>query len=242
MKTRIQQLLNVTGLNIKEFSKKYGISYATVCDWKYGRRRPPEYVIQMLEKIVTTEQSENKSCNENDDNYKDEKIRKLLEENEKLKELLTSAETQTEGSSLKASLKAQDKFFQVLKKSSNNIDAMLGYYVNAINKNSLSHQEKELFLSYFTDAFLRGNNYVKKVTDGSIVFIKQSSLVSDQCKYTLPLLENTLRAFEDEMENTRYRASSDEFDKKQYLSEIIKYLSLLINEEHELDADRYSES
>lgn len=45
-------LLNYTGLNRKEFCTKYNIPYGTFEKWQYGSRECPEYVKELLERVV----------------------------------------------------------------------------------------------------------------------------------------------------------------------------------------------
>lgn len=45
----IKDLRAATGLSQVKFGKKYGIPTRTVEDWEASRRKPPQYVIDLLE-------------------------------------------------------------------------------------------------------------------------------------------------------------------------------------------------
>lgn len=40
------------GVSRAEFSRRYEIPIRTLEDWDHGRRKPPEWVLKMLERIV----------------------------------------------------------------------------------------------------------------------------------------------------------------------------------------------
>lgn len=40
------------GLSRIDFAKYFGIPYRTVQEWELGRRRPPQWVIGLLERVV----------------------------------------------------------------------------------------------------------------------------------------------------------------------------------------------
>lgn len=40
-----------TGLNLRQFSKMYGIPYRTLQNWEYGIAKPPDYVMKLI--IIT---------------------------------------------------------------------------------------------------------------------------------------------------------------------------------------------
>lgn len=48
----IKELRALTGLSQKAFSDKYEIPKRTIEDWEAGRRKPTEYVVKLLERIV----------------------------------------------------------------------------------------------------------------------------------------------------------------------------------------------
>lgn len=52
-KTKI--LRHSLGLSQQEFANHFGIPVATIKDWEQGRRSPPEYVLNMIEKIIEYE-------------------------------------------------------------------------------------------------------------------------------------------------------------------------------------------
>ena len=48
----ICSLRSLTGLSQQAFSDKYEIPKRTIEDWERGRRKPPEYVVKLLERVV----------------------------------------------------------------------------------------------------------------------------------------------------------------------------------------------
>lgn len=50
--TWADNLLNYTGLNRKQFCMKYNIPYGTFEKWQYGTRECPEYVKDLLDRVV----------------------------------------------------------------------------------------------------------------------------------------------------------------------------------------------
>lgn len=52
---RIINIRKSTGLNQKSFCGHFNIPFRTWQDWEHGVRRPPEYIPQMLEKLVKYE-------------------------------------------------------------------------------------------------------------------------------------------------------------------------------------------
>lgn len=48
----IKELRELTGLSQQAFSDKYEIPKRTIEDWEGGRRKPPEYVVKLLERVV----------------------------------------------------------------------------------------------------------------------------------------------------------------------------------------------
>lgn len=49
------ELLELSGVTLKVFSDKYSIPYRTLQNWKDGSRKPPEYVLLLLEKLISQE-------------------------------------------------------------------------------------------------------------------------------------------------------------------------------------------
>lgn len=45
----IRAILNVSRA---EFSRRYGIPVRTLEDWDYGKRKPPEWLLKLLERVV----------------------------------------------------------------------------------------------------------------------------------------------------------------------------------------------
>ena len=48
----VRELLEYSGLSQAAFARKYGIPLRTLEDWLAGRRNPPSYVPQLLERVV----------------------------------------------------------------------------------------------------------------------------------------------------------------------------------------------
>lgn len=45
----IQELRQITGLSQSKFAKQYGIPVRTSQEWEQGKRKPPGYVLELLE-------------------------------------------------------------------------------------------------------------------------------------------------------------------------------------------------
>jgi len=48
----IKDIRKLTGLSQAEFSEKYEIPKRTIEDWEAGVRKPPKYVLKLLERVV----------------------------------------------------------------------------------------------------------------------------------------------------------------------------------------------
>lgn len=48
----IKELRSITGLSQQAFSDKYNIPKRSIENWESGKRTPPEYVINLLERAV----------------------------------------------------------------------------------------------------------------------------------------------------------------------------------------------
>ena len=48
----VKELRQLTGLSQQAFSDKYKIPKRTIEDWETGKRKPPEYIILLLERAV----------------------------------------------------------------------------------------------------------------------------------------------------------------------------------------------
>lgn len=48
----ISELREYTGLSQNKFAAMFGIPASTVKDWEYGRRNPPNYVVNMIKTIL----------------------------------------------------------------------------------------------------------------------------------------------------------------------------------------------
>lgn len=49
---RIDRIIEASGMNMAAFSRKFGIPYRSLQNWTGGEREAPDYVLDMLEKIV----------------------------------------------------------------------------------------------------------------------------------------------------------------------------------------------
>lgn len=48
----IKEIRTLTGLSQTKFGNLYGIPLRTIQDWEAGARKPPEYVVTLLERVV----------------------------------------------------------------------------------------------------------------------------------------------------------------------------------------------
>lgn len=53
---RVRKLRESTGLNRKEFCKRYNIPYRTMTEWELGHRHAPDYVIRLLAYYIETQE------------------------------------------------------------------------------------------------------------------------------------------------------------------------------------------
>lgn len=53
---RIKEIREATGLKMTKFAEKYGIPYRTIQNWEGGVTEAPEYVLDLLAKVVATDQ------------------------------------------------------------------------------------------------------------------------------------------------------------------------------------------
>ena len=54
--SEIKKLRTDMGMNRKEFCEYYNIPYRTVTDWEAGKRKMPEYVLELMEFKADVEQ------------------------------------------------------------------------------------------------------------------------------------------------------------------------------------------
>ena len=55
MNKRIVSLRNQTGMTQSEFAKYFGIPLGSLKNWEQAHRSPPEYVINLIEKVLKYE-------------------------------------------------------------------------------------------------------------------------------------------------------------------------------------------
>ena len=60
---RSEEIRKILGISRAAFSRKYNIPIRTLEDWDAGKKNPPDYVLDMLERIVN-EDKEGKDMNE----------------------------------------------------------------------------------------------------------------------------------------------------------------------------------
>ena len=48
----IKEIRSITGLSQAKFGAEYEIPKRTIEDWETGRRKPPEYLLKLLERAV----------------------------------------------------------------------------------------------------------------------------------------------------------------------------------------------
>lgn len=51
----IQELREKTGLSQSKFAEYFGLPLRTVQEWEQGRRKPPDYIPKLLERIWNLE-------------------------------------------------------------------------------------------------------------------------------------------------------------------------------------------
>lgn len=56
----IKELREDLGLSQSQFAKKFGIPVRTLQGWEIDRRKPPEYVVQMIQRIIELESKDDK--------------------------------------------------------------------------------------------------------------------------------------------------------------------------------------
>lgn len=54
----VKEIRMRTGLTQGSFSKKYGIPIGTLHHWEAGDRKPPEYVLKLLERCVESDKKQ----------------------------------------------------------------------------------------------------------------------------------------------------------------------------------------
>lgn len=54
----IKEMRELLGISRTEFSRRYGIPLRTLEDWESGKRTPPPYVINLLERIIKEDADE----------------------------------------------------------------------------------------------------------------------------------------------------------------------------------------
>lgn len=52
------QIRAILGLSQADFAKKYGIPKRTIEEWDRGTRKPPQYVIELLKRVVAEDSKE----------------------------------------------------------------------------------------------------------------------------------------------------------------------------------------
>lgn len=57
----IKEIVALTGLTQAEFAKKYGIPKRTLESWIMGDRKPPEYTLELLRRVVEADREPDKN-------------------------------------------------------------------------------------------------------------------------------------------------------------------------------------
>lgn len=52
MANRAKEIREISGLSRAAFCRKYGMPVRTMEDWEAGKRIPPEYILDWLERLV----------------------------------------------------------------------------------------------------------------------------------------------------------------------------------------------
>lgn len=57
--TDSERIRKMLGISRAEFSRRYGIPIRTLENWDAGKRLPPDYVIELLERVVEEDMKNN---------------------------------------------------------------------------------------------------------------------------------------------------------------------------------------
>ena len=57
--TESVRIRELSGLSRAAFSRKYHIPIRTIEDWDSGKNKPPEYVMELLERVVKEDMKDN---------------------------------------------------------------------------------------------------------------------------------------------------------------------------------------
>lgn len=52
IKAKVKEIRALTGLSQTKFAERYNIPRSTIRAWELGARKPPQWVLEMVEKIV----------------------------------------------------------------------------------------------------------------------------------------------------------------------------------------------
>lgn len=52
------EIRKILGISRAEFSRRYGIPVRTLEDWDYGKRKPPEWLLKLLERVAREDAEE----------------------------------------------------------------------------------------------------------------------------------------------------------------------------------------
>lgn len=58
--TKMKELRESTGLNRKEFCKKFEIPYRTMTEWELGHRNAPPYLLRLLSYYIEMQEMQEK--------------------------------------------------------------------------------------------------------------------------------------------------------------------------------------
>lgn len=54
----IKEIRTLTGFSQKQFAEYFGIPLRTVQEWEQGRRKPPDYIPKLLERVWKAEKGD----------------------------------------------------------------------------------------------------------------------------------------------------------------------------------------
>lgn len=58
MANHIRDIAQQEGVSLRKLAEQFNIPYRTVQDWAAGKRTPPDYVINMIEQILSYKKKE----------------------------------------------------------------------------------------------------------------------------------------------------------------------------------------
>lgn len=59
----ITEIRNLLGISRAEFSRKYNIPVRTLENWESGKTKPPEWCVEMIERVVRMDHEKDRTDN-----------------------------------------------------------------------------------------------------------------------------------------------------------------------------------